>query len=243
VPQVGVTITNLRTNRAYTTRTGGDGTYRAPDLPPGRYSVVFEKTGFARYDVTDSIVLVGKTLRVDGSMELGSTTQTITVTEAPPVIDTSSTMIAHNVTAEEWAHLPKPRGFQGLAIFSTSVNTGYVDGGFQINGASGAENNYYIDGVSTTSLLDGRARQTATFEHLAEVQVKTAGLSAEYGGALGGVVSAITKSGGNQFHGSAHYYYYGNGLASVPPRRMQIEPNFRDRFTYFWDRKNKRDFH
>jgi hypothetical protein len=243
VPDVSVTITNLANHRVYTTRTVGDGTYRMQDLAPGRYSVVFEKSGFSRYDVTDSSVLVGKTLRLDAAMELGSTTQTITVTEAPPLIDTGSTMVAHNVPVEELALLPKGRGFQGVALFSTSVNTGEIEGGYQINGASAAENNYYIDGVSTTSLIDGSARQTAAFEHLAEVQVKTAGLEAEYGGALGGVVTAVTKSGGNNFHGDVHYYYYGNGISAAPPERMQIEPTNRAEFSYFQDRKNQRDFH
>jgi len=243
VPGVAVAVTNTATHRVFSTRTGGDGTYRALDLDPGRYSVAFEKTGFSRYEVPDVIVLVGRTLRVDAPLQVGSVTQTVQVTEAPPLIDTGSTMVAHNVTAEELSHLPKPRNFDGVAVFSPSVNTGYVDGGYQINGASGAENNYYIDGVSTTSLLDGRLRQTAAFEHLAEVQVKTAGLEAEYGGALGGVVTAITKSGGNNFHGDIHYYYYGNGLSSRPPRRMQIEPVQREAYAYFWDQKNKRDFH
>jgi hypothetical protein len=243
VPEVAVTITNTATHRVLTTKTGSDGTYRALDLEPGRYSVVFEKTGFSKSEVSDISVLVGRTLKVDAALKLGSTTQTITVTEAAPLIDTASTMVAHNVTAEEFALLPKPRDFQALALFSPSVNTGQIEGGYQVNGASGAENNFYIDGVSTTSLIDGRARQTAVMEHLAEVQVKTAGIEAEYGGALGGVISAITKSGGNNFHGDVHYYYYGNGVSSAPPERMQIEPDTRDVFTYFQDQKNKRDYH
>lgn len=243
VPEVAVTITNTATHRVLTTKTGSDGTYRALDLEPGRYSVVFEKTGFSKSEVSDISVLVGRTLKVDAALKLGSTTQTITVTEAAPLIDTSSTMVAHNVTAEEFALLPKPRDFQALALFSPSVNTGQIEGGYQVNGASGAENNFYIDGVSTTSLIDGRARQTAVMEHLAEVQVKTAGIEAEYGGALGGVISAITKSGGNNFHGDVHYYYYGNGVSGAPPERMQIEPDTRDVFTYFQDQKNKRDYH
>jgi hypothetical protein len=78
-------------------------------------------------------------------------------------------MIATNVTAEEFDRLPKARTFQGVAVFSPSVNTGQIEGGYQVNGASAAENNYYIDGVSTNSLIDGRARQNAAFEYLQEV--------------------------------------------------------------------------
>ncbi len=220
IPEVAVTVTHLETRRVYTTTTGGDGTFHIFELAPGRYSVAFEKTGFARYSVADSLVLVGRTLRVDAQMKVGAITQVVEVTEAPPLIDTNSTMVAHNVTSEEFSRLPKPRNFDGIAIFSPSVSTGLIEGGYQINGASGAENNYYIDGVSTTSVLDGSLRQNSKFEHLAEVQVKTTGIEAEYGGALGGVVSGVTKSGGNKWHGSAFYYYFGNELNVAPPRRI-----------------------
>jgi hypothetical protein len=223
IPEVKVVVNNLASGRSLTTTTGGDGTYRLQEIEPGRYSVIFEKSGFAKYEVPDSLVLVGKTLRVDAAMTVGSLTQTVEVTGTTPQIDTSSTMVAHNVTADEFDRLPKPRNFDGIAIFSPSVNTGLVEGGYQINGASNAENNYYIDGVSTNSQIDGSLRQSAKFEHLEEVQVKTTGIEAEYGGALGGVVSGITKSGGNQFHGSAYWFYYGSRLNVQPPKRMAID--------------------
>jgi hypothetical protein len=130
-----------------------------------------------------------------------------------------------------------------VAVFSPSVNTGQIEGGYQVNGASAAENNYYIDGVSTNSLIDGRARQNAAFEYLQEVQVKTAGLEAEYGGALGGVVTAVTKSGGNDFHGEIHYFLFGNRLSAGPPKRLQLDPVAEESVAYFQDDKFKRDNH
>ena len=96
------------------------------------------------------------------------------------------------------------------------MNTGEIEGGIQVNGASGAENSFTIDGVTTNSLVNGASRQDAVFEYLQEVQVKTGGINAEYGGALGGVVSAVTKSGGNQFHGEGHYYYTGAATSAGP---------------------------
>ena len=62
------------------------------------------------------------------------------------------------------------------------------------------------------------------FEYLQEVQVKTSGISAEYGGALGGVISAVTKSGGNVFRGEGHYYYEGSALAAAPVKRLVLDP-------------------
>jgi Carboxypeptidase regulatory-like domain/TonB-dependent Receptor Plug Domain len=243
LPDVTVTATNKATNRVDSAKTRGDGSYMVSDVEPGRYMVRFEKSGFSRYEVPDVIVLVGKTSRVDASMQVGSLEQVVQVTEAAPLIDTSSTMIAHNVTAEELARLPKPRGFQAIAVFSPSVNTGQIEGGYQVNGASAAENNYYIDGVSTNSLIDGSARQNAVMEYLQEVQVKTAGLEAEYGGALGGVVTAVTRSGGNDFHGEIHYYYYGNKLSASPVKRLQLDPETEENPVYVQDKKQKSDNH
>jgi len=222
LPDVTVSLKHKDTNRTLTAKTTGSGYYTVGDAEPGRYSVTFEKTGFTRQSVPDFIVLVGKTTTVDASMKVGSVSETVEVSGAAPVIDTTSTMISHNVTAEELSRLPKGRTFEGVAIFSPSVNTGFVDGGYQINGASGAENNYYIDGVSVNSVIDGSARQTSTFDYLQEVQVKTTGLDAEYGGALGGVVSAITKSGGNAFHGDIHFFYSGNKLNAGPVKRLVL---------------------
>lgn len=241
LPGVAVTVKNKDTNRTVTMHTRGDGSYTLPDVEPGRYSVLFEKTGFSRSEVPDAVVLVGKTTTLDIALKVGAVQEMVEVSGAAPVIDTSATMISHNVTIEELNSLPKGRDFTGVAVFSPSVNTGYVDGGFQINGASGAENSYYIDGVSTNSMIDGSARQSATFDYIQEVQVKTTGLDAEYGGALGGVVSGVTKSGGNAFHGDLHFYYFGNKISAGPGQRMQIEPTNRDSFSYFQDRKNKSD--
>ncbi|MCP5113048.1 MAG: TonB-dependent receptor plug domain-containing protein, partial [bacterium] len=194
-------------------------------------------------EVPDILVLVGKVANINVSMEVGQVEQTVQVVESATLIDTTSTMVAHNVTSEELDRIPKGRSFQNIAVLSPSVNTGKLEGGFQVNGASAAENNYYIDGASTTSLVDGRARQNAVFEFLQEVQVKTAGLEAEYGGALGGVVSAVTKSGGNDWHGEVHYYYYGNRLGASPVQRLQLDPVDEVTAAYIQDDKQKKDNH
>ncbi len=99
-----------------------------------------------------------------------------------------------------------------------------MEGGFQVNGASGAENSFTVDGVNTNSLLYGSSRQDTVFEYLQEVQVKTGGIAAEYGGALGGVISAVTKSGGNPFTGEGHYYYSGSAISAKPVQRLQLSP-------------------
>jgi hypothetical protein len=243
VSEAAVTIVNNDTNRTFTTKTRSDGTFLAPDMEPGRYTVRVEKTGFSRFEAPSVAVLVGRTSNLTATMRVGTKEQIVEVSGAAPIIDTTSTMIAHNVTIEELNTLPKGRNFTEVAVFSPSVNTGQLEGGYQINGASGAENSYYIDGVATNSMIDGSARQSATFDYIQEVQVKTTGLDAEYGGALGGVVSAVTKSGGNTYHGDLHLYTYGNKFSAGPTERMQLDPNTLTSFQYFQDRKNKSDYY
>ncbi|HWR16009.1 MAG TPA: TonB-dependent receptor [Terriglobales bacterium] len=247
VPDVTVTVTNKSTNRVFTAKTRNDGTFNANDLEPGRYSLLFQKTGFSRYEVPDVMVMVGRTVNVQAQLKVGGVDQKVEVVEAAPVIDTSSNIIATNVTVEELDRIPKGRSFEGVAVLAPSVNTGFADGGYQINGASAAENAYYVDGVATNSVIDGSARQGSTFDYLQEVQVKTTGLDAEYGGALGGVVSAITKSGGNEFHGDLHYYYYGNKLNAAPTERLAVSRTTATPgpypMAYFQDGKWKNDNH
>jgi hypothetical protein len=146
------------------------------------------------------------------------------VGEATPLVDTRSTVVAHNVSAEEFDRLPKGRSFQSIAFSAPSVSQGEIEGGIQVNGASGAENAFTVDGIVTNSLVNGASRQNTVFEYLQEVQVKTTGISAEYGGALGGVVSAVTKSGGNTFRGEGHWYFDGSALSAGPVKRLVLDP-------------------
>ncbi len=246
IPGANVIVTNKETTRTSTTTTDEAGNYVARSLEPGRYRVRIERDGFTKFEAADVLLVLSKEARVDAVLEIGSTQQTVQVTEATPLIDTRGVTVAANVTSEEFGLLPKTRSFQSMVLLSPSVNSGQVEGGFQVNGASGSENQYFVDGVSTNSLIDGRSRQNGAFEFLQEVQVKTGGISAEYGGALGGVVSAITKSGGNAFHGEAHYYFGGNSLSAGPVERLLLLNPYSNLGTtpsYQQDYKPKNDQH
>jgi hypothetical protein len=204
IPGVTVVTTNTQSGEVRTFVTDANGQFSAPDLVPGRYNVRFELTGFSKVERTDVNVLLGRTFELDAQMRVGELTETVQVTaEASPLVDQRSTLIAHNVTAEEFDRMPKGRSFQSIAFSAPSVSQGQIEGGIQVNGASGAENSFTVDGIVTNSLVNGASRQNTVFEYLQEVQVKTSGITAEYGGALGGVVSAVTKSGGNTFRGEA----------------------------------------
>ncbi len=238
VPGATVTATNTATGAQRVTVTGSDGAYRVPDLDPGRYSVTIELQSCQKVQVDDAIVLLGRTLTVDAELRPGVLTEVVSVTgDVTRQVDLSSVTLAHNVTSEEFDRLPKGRSFQSIALAAPGVNSGEVEGGFQVNGASSAENVFTVDGVATNSLIYGSSRQNTVFEYLQEVQVKTGGIDAEYGGALGGVISAVTKSGGNNFTGEAHYYYIGNALGSGPVKRLVLDPVDFQTVGYFQDEK------
>ena len=237
IPNATVKLTDKDTNRVVIVRTGQDGAYLATNIEPGRYKIRVEATGFAADEIPDVNLFVGKTLKIDVHLEVGATSNTVQVTESAPLIDTTGNTIAHNITAEEFDRLPKARTFQSLVTLSPSVNSGQLENGFQVNGASSAENQFNIDGISTNSIITGASRQGAIFEILQEVQIKTAGVDAEYGGAIGGVISAVTKSGGNAFHGDLHYYYSGNAISAGPVQRLLLNPADNKTVSYVQDHK------
>jgi len=244
VPGVTVTATNVQSGEVRSFVTDSNGQYYAADLNPGRYTLKFELTGFAPVERADVVVLLGRAFTVDAEMRVGAVTETVQVTgEATPLVDTRSTLVAHNVTAEEFDRIPKGRSFQSIAVSAPSVTQGDIEGGIQVNGASGSENQFTVDGVATNSLLHGESRQNAVFEYLQEVQVKTVGIPAEYGGALGGVISAVTKSGGNVFRGEGHYYYLGSRLAAAPVKRLVLSPIDEITVGYFQDPKQTDNRH
>ena len=239
VPGATITITNKQSGAVRSAVSGADGSYSVPDLEPGRYTVVIELSGFQKISNDDVLVLLGRTFAVNAQLTVGNVSETVNVTAAEKQIDLKSVTISHNVTAEEFDRLPKTRSFQGIALTAPGVNQGDIEGGFQVNGASGAENSFTVDGVSTNSLLYGSSRQDTVFEYLQEVQVKTGGIDAEYGGALGGVISAVTKSGGNIFHGEGHYYYFGSAIGAAQIQRLVLSPTDDKTVSFVQDDKQK----
>ena len=224
MPGVTVVLTNGESGAIRSTVTNAEGRYNLADLVPGRYTVRFELTGFKTAELKDISVQLGKSFTIDQKLDVGNVSELVTVEAVAPVIDKKNTLVSFNLPAEEFNLLPKGRSFQSTVLLAPSVNQGEVEGGIQVNGASGAENSFTVDGVVTNGLVNGQSRQNTVFEYLDEVQVKTSGISAEFGGALGGVVSAVTKSGGNTFRGEAHYYYEGTAIAASPVKRLVLDP-------------------
>jgi hypothetical protein len=127
-----------------------------------------------------------------------------------PLIDVKSTVKGQVMTKEVFMSLPRSRSFDGLLSTAPGVQYDQNTGGLSVDGATGIENMWYMDGSDITQIHRGQLNQGAVMELVEEVKVTASGYNAEYGGSMGGVVNVITRSGGNAFHGEVIGYYNNN---------------------------------
>jgi carboxypeptidase family protein/TonB-dependent receptor-like protein len=195
-----------------------NGIYRFPALPPGTYEVSASLQSFVPAKVGDAIVTLGKQLTIDLVLKLAGVSESVTVTGESPIIDVKQNAAFATIQRETIERMPKGRDFAtilrqapGAQSETKAGNCG--DGcGVQIDGASGSENRWVIDGMDTTQLQNGTSGKTMLLDFVQEVQVKSSGYNAEFGGATGGVINVLTKSGSNQFHGQGGSYFQNDGM-------------------------------
>jgi outer membrane receptor protein involved in Fe transport len=183
------------------------GRYRFPSLSPGIYQVTASMSGFQSFKVENVRLELGQILRVELSLSLAGVSENVQVVAESPIIDVKQNAAVGSVTSELIERIPRGRNFTDLVQSAPGATPERKSGGIQIDGASGSENRFIIDGMDTTNLRTGVSQTDAVVDFIAEVQVKSSGYNAEYRATTGGVISAITKSGGNSFHGSAGTYY------------------------------------
>ncbi len=208
----GVTVAAVSAAGAtFTAVTDAKGAYKYPSLRPDVYKLTASLQGFAPAEVTGVSLALGKTLKVNFTLNPGTFEETITVTADTVVIDVTKSATAVSLRSETLDMLPKGRDFSTVVGMAPGAGQESWDAQgntwIQVDGASGSENKFIIDGVDTSSPQKGVQGQNLIVDFVDEVQVKTAGYNAEYGGSLGGVINAITKSGGNNFSGSVGLYY------------------------------------
>jgi Carboxypeptidase regulatory-like domain/TonB dependent receptor len=208
------------------------GIYRFPALQPGTYTVSATLQGFSPAKVDNAVLSLGQLLTINHTLALGAVTETVQVAAESPLIDVKQNATFAVVSKDVIDRIPKGRDFTTVIAMAPGANSENRAGGISIGGASGSENRYIVDGIDTTNLQTGASGKTFVFDFLDEVQVKTSGYNAEFPGATGGVVNAITKSGNNRFHGAAGTYYTNNDslkganrptLRLVPTNTTQAE--------------------
>lgn len=200
LPGVTVTATNTERGTSRSEVSDANGRYRIPGLAIGVYNLEASLEGF---QVTKMSVRVeaDKTNTVDVTMSLAAASEAITVTAEAPVVDPTNMATSARLSTEEYEKAPIGRSYQSITAFAPGVSR--AGSNPNVNGALTAGNQYLFDGVDITDPTTGTFGANINFEAIQEVNVMTTGLSAEYGRATGAVVSVITKSGTNDFEGSA----------------------------------------
>jgi hypothetical protein len=216
VPGATVTVTGPQGARSFVS--DSEGRFSAPFLVPGTYDVRAELQGFKAFERRGVVVGLGQTVDLPIAMQVGGLTETVEVSAASPVIDTRTTATGGVLDPETLQRLPVGRNITDAlyVLPGVSDSSGAGQANPSIAGASGLENNYIVDGVNITDTGFGgfgafnttylSLGMGVTSDFVKETQVKTAGFEAEFGESTGGVVNVVTKSGSNEFSGSAFGY-------------------------------------
>ncbi|HET9035732.1 MAG TPA: carboxypeptidase-like regulatory domain-containing protein, partial [Myxococcaceae bacterium] len=220
VADVVVTATSPGLQGEQVVVTDTSGLYRVPQLPSGTYTLRFEKETYRPYTRTGIDVTADRTLRLNVELlpEVAGS-ETVTVVGTPPVVDVGSSTVGTTINSDFVRNLAvsRPNGLGGAnrsfdSLASTAPNAANDVYGVAISGSQSPENAYLIDGISVNDPAYGVNGSPLTVEFIDEVNIITGGYMPEYGRTLGGALSATTKSGGNEFHGSVFGTYTPGGL-------------------------------
>ena len=208
-PLPGVTVEgkspNLQGSR--TAVTDAEGRFNLNNLPPGTYTITATLEGMGTKSQT---VQLGLTQVAVIRVELmAAAAEKVLVTAESVQVETSSNTVGRNLDAKTFQALPTGRNYASVAQLASGVNTDESDSrntSMTVYGSTGLENAYLVDGANTTGAEIGNQGKVLNFEFIQEVEFKSGGYEAEYGGAQGGILNVVTKSGGNEFHGDAFGY-------------------------------------
>lgn len=216
-----IVVTNLATNQARTMVTSATGQYSVASLPPGNYSVFVEAQGFAKYDAKITVA-VGSRATLDPKLAIASGGQSIEVqAEAGAVqVDTQDQTLGATISPTQVMELPSlTRNAYDFVATAGNVSEGDPGDtkrgvGVSINGARQSSTGILLDGAENVDLFTANTGQQVPLDSVQEYRVLTSNFTAEFGRAAGGVVNVATKSGSNEFHGSAYEYNRISALAS-----------------------------
>jgi Carboxypeptidase regulatory-like domain len=242
IPGAQVTATQTATGLTRSTKTDATGYYRLPALPVGTYTIEASRTDFQKTVVSGINVTVDQYAQVNVAMQLGTVQQTVTVTAAPPLVDTSTATLGSLVGRQQVQDLPlNGRHFLQLAdlvpgVVSSpqgttqnlyNVGGGYI--GFSVSGQRDSYNNFTLDGISIVDPTYNTITVGPSVDAIQEFKIVANGYSPQYGLVPGAQVDIVTRSGTNGFHGSAFEYFRNSALdaknffdlpGEIPPYRQ-----------------------
>jgi hypothetical protein len=245
-----VVVVNDATGLKYTSKTNDEGIYVVPDLPPGPYRLQVSKVGFKAIIKPDIVLNVQGALSINFTLPVGAFYETVTVEGGAPLVNTESATVSTVVDRQFAENLPlNGRSFQTLIYLTPGVvvtAANYEDNGqFSVNGQRAASNYWTVDGVSANIGIGpvfgggngiggtvgsfsavGGTNSIVSVDALQEFRIQTSTFAPEFGRTPGGQISIVTRSGTNQFHGTAFDYLrndifdaenWFNGYTNNPP--------------------------
>jgi len=246
VAGASIAIANTATGVTTTVTTNAEGIYSAPNLLPGTYQVTVSAAGFQKTVQSGVVLTVGAQQVLNLSLNVGSVNQTVEVTTEAPEIQLASSTINGDISSNTISQLPlNGRSWTSLATLQPGVQSIHdmalttshdrlgrgLGDQMSIDGGRPQQNNYLLNGVSIND-YSNQAPGSILGENLgadavSEFTILTSNYSTEYGRSSGGVISAITRSGTNQFHGSAYEYLRNNVFDARNPFDTPTIPAFR----------------
>jgi len=228
VANAAVQIRNVETGAVYQAGTSATGNYTLAQLPAGQYELTIEVPGFKKFVRQNITVEVAQTYRVDATLEVGANTESVTVTEAAPLLKTESGELSHTVTTNTMNNLPvmgigAAAGASGIrnpyAVVQLLPGATYApDVDIRINGTPANTQAMRIEGQDATNGWYSAQSQTqGSVDAIQEFAVQTSNYSAELGQAGGGLFNVTMRSGTNQFHGDAYEYFVNEALNAGTP--------------------------
>ena len=232
VPGASVTVTNIRTNEARVVSTGAAGLFSAPDLATGTYTVSVSAKGFADEVVNNIILDVGSQRQLNFAMKVGTFSDKVVITSEAAAVDLASSttmpvvddheIVQLPLNGRDWASLANlqpgvvpVRTQSPLSISNQRANRG-VGNQLSVDGARPQMNNYRLDGISINDYSNGGpggvVGSNLGVDAIQEFSVVTGNATADYGKTAGGIVNAVTRTGGNKVHGDVYEFFRNSAL-------------------------------
>ena len=251
IPQANVTLANKATGVKQTAHADGQGAFAFPVVPVGTYELLVTMENFRPYKRTDLVIDLGSAVQLEIPLELAGVNESVTVTEDAAQVETSDTKLGQVIGNRQVTALPlNGRSYtdllaiQGGVIPMTTSGAGNSTSGggfgtvpvagngntgqFSIDGQRESANGFYLNGASVQETIGQQAGIIPNLDSIAEFRILTSNADAEYGGYSGGTINVITKSGGNDFHGSAFEFLRNTDLDSrgfFSPERSTFQQN------------------
>ena len=225
VPNVTVTLTSADTNQVRTATSGADGSYRFTLLPPGVYRVRFAATGFKTAEISAVTLTVTETAALDRKLEVGTQSESVTVEATAETLQTATSTLGTTVGSKTVVELPlSNRNYTQIISLSAGASVGVANAtqfgkatqDMSVNGNDPAQNNFQMDGVAINNIANsGSSNDSGIYagigipnpDSIQEFKIQTSTYDASYGRNPGANVNVVTKSGTNQWHGTAFEFF------------------------------------